>query len=84
LKGEGNDAPLLGALMLTVPEVLEEPPDVVVPVPDATLMGILATQPAPPLPHDFTCTVCAPAEAVMEAATEVLFTIAVFELLSSE
>ena len=88
VNGEPTEAPLRGELMVT-PElevVLVEPEEVVVvlPVPEATLMAMLATQDEPPLPQDLTCRVCAPAAVVMDADTEVLFTMAVLELLSSE
>lgn len=55
---------------------------VVVPLP--TVIATLVTHDAPELPQAFTCTVCAPAGAVTDAATVVLFTIVVLLLLSSE
>lgn len=80
LKGDGIEAALLGALMISVEVELL----VVLPVLEAILIAILATQEAQLFPHDFTCSVCAPAEAATDAETVVLSTIAVLELLSSE
>lgn len=80
-KGDVTEAPLAGLPMVTPPAVVtgvEELGEL------ATVMAMLATQEAPELPQDLTCSVCAPAEAVTVAATEVLFTIAVTELLSRE
>lgn len=58
------------------PEVLEEL--------ELTVMATLVTQTAPLSPQAFTCSVCAPADALTEAATDVLFTMVVEVLLSSE
>lgn len=82
MNGEVTDWPADGLLIVTpVPLLFETAADV---LPLVTVMATFAMQDAPEPPHDLTCKVCAPAEAVTEAATEVAFTIAVLVLLSSE
>lgn len=73
VKGEPTEAPAVGELMVTP----EEDVELAVVLPETTLMAMLATQEEPALPQDLMWTVCAPVEVVTEAATEVLFTIAV-------
>jgi hypothetical protein len=52
--------------------------------PPPTLMAIFAEHPAPFVPHDFTCSVCAPSPADAEAFSLVPFTTSWFPPLSSE
>lgn len=66
---EGAEVPLLPLLVV-------EPP--------LTEMATLLAHPAPWLPHDFTCSVCAPLLAVTCVFTEVPLMMVVSELLSSE
>lgn len=76
VNGDATEAPAVGELMVT-PELEVEVVVVVLPLPETTLTAMLSTQEEPPLPHALTWTVCAPVEVVMEAATEVLCTMAV-------
>lgn len=49
-----------------------------------TVMATSVTQEAPPVPHDLTCRVCAPVDAVTLASTELPLMMVVVGLLSSE
>ena len=52
--------------------------------PPPTVMATFVSQDAPLSPHAFTCSVCAPPAAETSAFTDVLSTMVVLELLSSE
>lgn len=66
---EGTEGPLVLAPVLVVP---------------LTEMATALLHPAPWLPQDFTCSVCAPLAAVTCVLTDVPLMIVVSELLSSE
>jgi hypothetical protein len=76
-KGDVTDAPLTGFETTTLLVVELE-------LVCTTLMFTFAVHDAPPVPHDFTCTVCAPRVAVTLAVIEAPLTIVVLELLSRE
>ena len=73
-------APLPGLLTLMPSELEFE--DVVAAA--ITVMAKSVTQPAPPVPHDLTCSVCAPVDAGTCAFSDVALTMVVSALESSE
>jgi hypothetical protein len=75
--GEVTAAPFAGEWTVIPFEV------VFVVVCDVIVMGISLSHAAPG-PHDFTCSVCLPVDAVTDARIDVLFTMDAFGLLSSE
>jgi len=72
-------APLPGLLTLIPPELVAAGVAAAV-----TVMATSVTQAEPPLPHDLTCTVCAPVAAGTCALTDAPLTMVVSGLLSSE
>src|SRR6202161_2011708 len=76
--GDVTFPPLEGLVTLTASEETTggDPP--------VTVMATSVTHEAPPLPQDLTCRVCAPDGAVTLGFMEVLTTMVVFALLSSE